>query len=107
VPGLDKQALATYLALIVSFGGRALAKVEIYSTMWCPFCHHAKRLLSNKGVEFTEIDVGMSGTKKKEMLVRAEGRRTVPQIFIDDVGIGGCDELYALESDGKLDPMLT
>lgn len=83
-----------------------MVKVEIYTTMWCPFCHRAKRLLSNKGVDFTEIDVGMSGAKKGEMLDRAEGRRTVPQVFIDGVGIGGSDELAALDAGGKLDPML-
>lgn len=83
-----------------------MAKVEIYTTMWCPFCHRAKRLLANKGVDFTEIDVGMSGTKKREMLERSDGRRSVPQIFIDGVGVGGSDELAALEAGGKLDPML-
>jgi glutaredoxin 3 len=83
-----------------------MAKVEVYTTMWCPFCHRAKHLLSGKGVTFTEIDIGMSSTKKKEMMERADGRRTVPQIFIDGVGIGGSDELAALEAGGKLDPML-
>ena len=83
-----------------------MANVEVYTTMWCPFCHRAKYLLSSKGVAFTEIDVGMSGVKKREMLERADGRHTVPQIFIDGVGIGGSDELAALEAGGKLDPML-
>jgi len=83
-----------------------MATVEIYTTMWCPFCHRAKHLLSGKGVTFTEIDVGMSVTKKREMMERADGRYTVPQIFIDGVGIGGSDELAALEASGKLDPML-
>ncbi len=83
-----------------------MASVEIYTTMWCPYCHRAKKLLSSKGVAFTEIDVGMIGTKKKEMLQRAEGRQTVPQIFINGVGIGGSDDLAALEASGKLDPML-
>ncbi len=83
-----------------------MANVEVYTTMWCPFCHRAKHLLSSKGVTFTEIDVGMSRTKKKEMMDRSDGRYTVPQIFIDGVGIGGSDELAALEAGGKLDPML-
>lgn len=83
-----------------------MANVEIYTTMWCPFCHRTKRLLNTKGVDFTEIDVGMSATKKREMLERADGRHTVPQIFIDGVGIGGSDDLAALDASGKLDPML-
>jgi len=83
-----------------------MANVEVYTTMWCPFCHRAKRLLSDKGVEFTEIDVGMSRSKREEMMQRAEGRHTVPQIFIDGVGVGGSDELAALDAGGKLDPML-
>lgn len=82
------------------------ANVEVYSSPFCPFCHRAKRLLSKKGVEFTEIDVMMEPARKSEMMERAEGRHTVPQIFIDGVGIGGCDELFALDRSGKLEPML-
>lgn len=83
-----------------------MALVEIYTSMWCPYCHRAKALLESKGVEFTEIDVGMSASKRKVMMERAEGRHTVPQIFIDGVGIGGSDDLAALDASGKLDEML-
>lgn len=83
-----------------------MATVEIYTSEWCPFCHRAKALLSSKGVAFDEIDVGWSAEKKRAMMERADGRRTVPQIFIDGVGIGGSDELAALDRAGKLDAML-
>ena len=66
----------------------------------------AKRLLSQKGVEFTEIDVMRDQSRKSEMMDRAAGRHTVPQIFVGDTHVGGCDELYALDRDGKLDPIL-
>ena len=80
--------------------------VEIYSSPLCGFCHAAKRLLKEKGVEFTEYNVLTDPALKPKMIERANGGRTVPQIFIDDVHVGGCDDLYALESAGKLDPML-
>lgn len=80
--------------------------VEIYSSPLCGFCHAAKRLLNQKGVEYTEIDVLQEPARKPEMIQRANGRRTVPQIFIGDTHVGGCDDLYALEQDGKLDAML-
>ncbi len=83
-----------------------MAKVEIYTTMWCGFCARAKRLLDEKGVAYTEIDVTMDPEKREEMTRRAEGRRTVPQIFIDGRPIGGSDELYALEREGRLDALL-
>ncbi len=83
-----------------------MAKVEVYSSMWCPFCHRAKKLLKNKGVAFEEIDVDSSAAVRSAMTERADGRYTVPQIFIDDEGIGGCDELYMLDRQGKLDEML-
>lgn len=82
------------------------AKVEVYSSMWCPFCFRAKKLLKNKGVEFIEIDVDGDPAVRADMRERADGRHTVPQIFIDDVGVGGSDELAALERSGKLDGML-
>ena len=82
------------------------AKVEIYTTMTCGYCHRAKQLLSSKGINFTEFDVTMGGEKKREMLERKPDARTVPQIFIDGVGIGGSDDLAALERSGKLDAML-
>ena len=83
-----------------------MTKVEIYTTPFCPFCHHAKLLLEEKGVEFTEINVMMNPARKQEMIERAGGGYTVPQIFIDDRPIGGYDELYALDSEQQLDPLL-
>lgn len=83
-----------------------MADVEIYSSMFCPFCHRAKKLLSAKGVAFTEIDVDMDAARRREMMDRANGRHTVPQIFIDGVHVGGSDDLAALDRAGRLDPML-
>ncbi|MEK9899372.1 MAG: glutaredoxin 3 [Rhodospirillaceae bacterium] len=83
-----------------------MAKVEIYTGMMCGFCAAAKRLLNKKGVDFEETDVSFSSDKRQEMMARANGRHTVPQIFIDDTHVGGCDDLYALDSAGKLDAML-
>ncbi|RKF13347.1 glutaredoxin 3 [Roseovarius spongiae] len=80
--------------------------VEIYTSPLCGFCHAAKRLLSSKGISFSEINVAVNPGKRAEMVQRANGARTVPQIFIGDVHVGGCDELYALERAGKLDPLL-
>lgn len=80
--------------------------VEIYTAPFCGFCFAAIRLLKSKGVEFTEHKVGMSPTKRQEMMARANGGHTVPQIFIGDKHVGGCDELHALEHAGKLDAML-
>ncbi|MCR9113028.1 MAG: glutaredoxin 3 [Rhodobacteraceae bacterium] len=80
--------------------------VEIYSSPLCGFCHAAKRLLNQKGVSFSEIDVFTDPSRKAEMMKRANGGRTVPQIFIDGAHIGGCDDLYALERAGRLDALL-
>lgn len=80
--------------------------VEIYSSPLCGFCHAAKRLLKSKNVAFTEIDVLAEPARKAEMMGRAGGRHTVPQIFVGETHVGGCDELYALDSAGKLDPLL-
>lgn len=80
--------------------------VEIYTTQTCGFCHAAKRLLREKGVAFDEIDIRATPERKPEMINRAGGRMTVPQIFIGDTHVGGCDELYALENRGGLDPLL-
>ncbi|MEL6550747.1 MAG: glutaredoxin 3 [Pseudomonadota bacterium] len=80
--------------------------VEIYTTKLCGFCHAAKRLLSSKGVSFTEIDVGREPEKRAEMMQRANGGRTVPQIFVGETHVGGCDDLYDLETRGKLDALL-
>ncbi|MCC1493104.1 glutaredoxin 3 [Cognatishimia sp. F0-27] len=80
--------------------------VEIYTSPLCGFCHAAKRLLTKKGVSFTEIDVLREPARKSEMMGRAGGRHTVPQIFVGETHVGGCDDLYALEQSGKLDPLL-
>ncbi len=83
-----------------------MKSVEIYTTQTCPYCHDAKRLLTKKGVVFTEIDVGRDPSLRDAMTRRANGGRTVPQIFIGNQHVGGCDDLHALDHDGKLDPML-
>ena len=83
-----------------------MKSVEIYTSPLCGFCHAAKRLLTQKGISFSEIDVLMQPNRKAEMIQRANGGRTVPQIFVGDTHVGGCDELYELERAGKLDPLL-
>ena len=83
-----------------------MPKVEIYTTPTCPFCHRAKALLNQKGAAFQEIDAAGNSDLRAAMTQRAGGRRTVPQIFIDDRHIGGSDDLRALESQGKLDALL-
>lgn len=83
-----------------------MATVEIYSSDFCPFCARAKSLLKKKGVDFEEINVDGDPGKRTEMMERAEGRRTVPQIFIDGEGVGGSDELAALDVSGELDRLL-
>ncbi len=83
-----------------------MARVVIYTKFLCPYCSRAKRLLEDKGVEYEEHDVTMGGGKRQEMMQRANGRHTVPQVFIGDRHVGGCDDLHALERDGKLDLML-
>lgn len=80
--------------------------VTIYATPTCGYCAAAKRLLATKGVSFDEIDVARDPPRRAEMVDRAQGRRTVPQIFIGDTHVGGCDDLYALESTGGLDRAL-
>ncbi|UWR52875.1 glutaredoxin 3 [Phaeobacter inhibens] len=80
--------------------------VEIYTSPLCGFCHAAKRLLTQKGVSFDEIDVLANPDRKAEMIERANGGRTVPQIFVGETHVGGCDDLYAMDRSGKLDPLL-
>lgn len=80
--------------------------VEIYTSPLCGFCHAAKRLLNQKGVSYSEINVLTDPSRKPEMIQRANGGRTVPQIFVGQTHVGGCDELYALERAGKLDALL-
>jgi glutaredoxin 3 len=81
-------------------------KVEIYTKWSCPYCYRAKALLQAKGVEFQEYEISMGGARREEMLARAPGRTTVPQIFIGDIHVGGSDDLVALERAGKLDMLL-
>jgi len=83
-----------------------MPKVEIYTKMFCPYCVRAKRLLGEKGVSYEEHDITMGGPARADMIQRAHGCTTVPQIFIGDMHVGGSDELAALERAGKLDPLL-
>jgi glutaredoxin 3 len=83
-----------------------MAKIEIYTTPICPYCMRAKALLNGKNVDYTEINLWIERARRQEMLERADGRTSVPQIFIDDEGIGGSDELHELERTGKLDALL-
>jgi glutaredoxin 3 len=83
-----------------------MAQVEIYTTMLCPYCWRAKKLLEERGARIKEVDVMADGKLRAEMRERAGGRTSVPQIFIDGRHVGGCDELYALDRAGKLEPML-
>ncbi|WP_430436032.1 glutaredoxin 3 [Oceanibaculum nanhaiense] len=83
-----------------------MAKIIIYSTLMCPYCHAAKQLLKQKGADFEEIDVTFNSDKRAEMREKAGGRTSVPQIFIGGTHIGGCDDLHDLDRAGKLDPML-
>jgi glutaredoxin 3 len=83
-----------------------MSTVEIYTTPLCGYCHAAKRLLTSKGASFTEIDVSRDPDLRATMTRRADGRRTVPQIFIAGQHVGGCDDLYALDQSGRLDPLL-
>lgn len=84
-----------------------MAKVEIYTWKTCPFCIRAKALLDAKDVDYTEYMIQGDDDARAKMTERANGRRTVPQIFINDEGIGGCDEIHMLEAQGKLDDLLT
>jgi glutaredoxin 3 len=81
--------------------------IEIYTKGFCPYCWRAKSLLDSKGVKYKEISVDWGGPEKEKMVQRAGGRTTVPQIFIGDFHVGGCDDLMALDRDGKLDPLIT
>jgi len=83
-----------------------MAKIEIYTKAFCPYCTRAKRLLDEKGAAYDEHDITMGGPKRQEMIQRAQGRSTVPQIFIGNRHIGGSDDLAALEREGQLDPLL-
>lgn len=84
-----------------------MAEIEVYTTPICPYCLSAKDLLRRKGVAFLEINVAGEPQRRAEMIARANGRTTVPQIFVGDTHVGGCDDLYALEEAGELDRLLT
>lgn len=85
----------------------AMPPVTIYTTAWCPYCTAAKTLLREKGVAFAEIDVEKTPGSRSAMTQRAGGRTSVPQVFIGETHVGGCDDLYALDRSGKLDPLLS
>ena len=83
-----------------------MSKIEIYTWQYCPFCIKAKNLLNKKNIQFTEYKIDGDEAAREEMSIRASGRRSLPQIFINDEGIGGCDDLYELEKENKLDNLL-
>ena len=83
-----------------------MSKIEIYTWQYCPFCIKAKTLLNKKNLQFTEYKIDGDEAARDEMSLRASGRRSLPQIFINDEGIGGCDDLYELEKENKLDNLL-
>jgi len=83
-----------------------MSHITVYTTKLCPYCHMAKALLRKKGVNFKEIDVSLQRGLRAEMSQKAGGRNTVPQIWIGETHIGGCDDLYTLEREGKLDVLL-
>jgi len=83
-----------------------MAQVTIYTKAWCPYCSAAKKLLGQKGAAFTEIEITGKPGSRDEMMAKAGGRSTVPQIFIGGRHVGGCDDLYALDSRGELDALL-
>lgn len=83
-----------------------MKQITIYTTSACPYCSMAKSLLNKKGAAFKEIDVSYDSAERQRMSLRASGRRSVPQIFIGDAHIGGCDDLHALDAKGGLDPLL-
>ena len=80
--------------------------ITIYTKGWCPYCSAAKKLLDDKGVDFTEIDIEKKPEARAEMIQKAKGRSTVPQIFIGEKHVGGCDDLYDLDDRGQLEPLL-
>lgn len=83
-----------------------MSKVVLYTTGFCPYCYRAKKLLDDKGVAYDEIDVMVTPGMRDEMIRRSGGRRTVPQIFIDDTHVGGFDDMAMLDARGGLDPLL-
>jgi glutaredoxin 3 len=98
--------LAQCIYIIGRLDSLAMPNIKIYTTPICPYCYRAKALLKRKGAEFDEIDVFMDADARSEMERKANGRRTVPQIFIGERHVGGCDDLYELEQAGELDTIL-
>ena len=94
------------MAVGLAEGKMPMAAVTIYTTLFCPYCSRAKQLLSSKGVDFEEIPVDIDPARRSEMVARANGEQTVPQIFVNDQHIGGSDELADLDRAGQLDPLL-
>jgi glutaredoxin 3 len=90
----------------LGWGVSTMKPVTIYTTAWCPYCSAAKSLLRDKGIAFTEIDVERTSGSRTTMVQRAGGRTSVPQIFVGDTHVGGCDDLYALNGAGKLDALV-
>jgi glutaredoxin 3 len=84
-----------------------MAEIIVYTTNYCPYCVKVKQLLLKKGVEFKEIDLTNDDSGRMNLVEKSGGRKTVPQIFINDRHLGGCDDLYALDAKGELDPLLT
>ena len=93
--------------MLVTSNEAGMAKIEIYTAMACPFCTRAVKLLTSKKIAFEEIDVTLNSAKRQNMRSRANGRTSVPQIFINDDHIGGCDDLFALDQTGHLDKLLS
>ncbi|MCC2649989.1 MAG: glutaredoxin 3 [Microvirga sp.] len=83
-----------------------MTAITIYTKGWCPYCSAAKKLLTEKGAEFTEIDIEKKPEARAEMIQKAKGRSTVPQIFVGEKHVGGCDDLYDLDDRGQLEPLL-
>lgn len=83
-----------------------MTAITIYTKGWCPYCSTAKKLLTEKGAAFTEIDIEKKPEARAEMIQKAKGRSTVPQIFIGEKHVGGCDDLYDLDDRGQLEPLL-
>jgi len=83
-----------------------MPSITIYTKSWCPYCAAAKKLLQDKGAAFTEIDIEAKPEQRQNMIQKASGRTSVPQIFIGDRHVGGCDDLYALDDKGQLEPLL-